>query len=387
MPTIGDLVVAANDISNNKILRFDTRQVPAHSNLEHNEAADRKAKEMADCNDPPEKLHIESEPTLIFRDNLPLGCYPGKYIKQRFLQRNFESTAERITKLWNIQSHTLIRRTANLVHRISRKNPLDSSKCDEHKFRILNLHKMLPTLDTLVSWKKAEVDTCQRCNISTETHDHLWNCNKTESLMPDLKVQMMQTLNEPSQNKKAPKATDIIINAIFDILEINHPAFLDSLTAKGIYTDSLIARSISHPNISLNQRHWLDTGLAAWLHVFYKLVYKPRCRLAWSLSHDYADSSSESSSSQHETLILTPTDRDIPDTPVNLKQRVRTPTPTHFHRKRLRVITPTRSTQLIQINLDTMARHRTKRESGAELTVQRVIRARQKKPPDKIEGE
>lgn len=53
--------------------------------------------------------------------------------------------------------------------------------CQRRAHRIKKLHGMLPTLDYMRRWKPNlyPSDICRRCNRTTETLDHLWDCRTT----------------------------------------------------------------------------------------------------------------------------------------------------------------------------------------------------------------
>jgi hypothetical protein len=272
-------------------VRFDT---DSHT---HNDTADKAAKDAAFNATIISNIRLDKitdtskEFTFLYSGTQHIDTYPSTYIKNNSQIIAKNQTQESLDKKYptTIINHSA---TAKITQKfLATKTKLDGSHSKESGFRLKLINKLLYTLDKLKLIGYVQDDTCRRCGTTTETFDHIFECEKTKDLMPQLlhalPIKAKEIAELGHSYKKLIKDNnldpDIPWTHIIQIMEFNHPDFLNSPLARGIITQILIDKTDSelkhykHPQ-SIKSL-WRTTISSAWLSLLQEHIWIPRTKI------------------------------------------------------------------------------------------------------------
>jgi ribonuclease HI len=281
---------------------FTTRPNFTHVRLDtdihtHNDTVDKAAKDAAlnatlISNIRLDKITDSSkEFTFLYSGTQHIDLYPSTYIKNNSQIIAKNQTQESLDKKYptTIINHSA---TAKITQKfLATKTKLDGSHSKESGFRLKLINKLLYTLDKLKLIGYVQDDTCRRCGTTTETFDHIFECEKTKDIMP----QLLHTLTIKAKEiaelghsyKKLIKDNnldpDIPWTHIIQIMGFHQPDFLNSPLARGIITQTLIDKTDSELKLYKQPQSikalWRATISSAWLNLLQEHIWIPRTKI------------------------------------------------------------------------------------------------------------
>ena len=234
-------------------------------------------------------------PYILYSKGEARGSYVSDVIKSEHKETNKQEINQRITARWGPRAnHSLIntRVTKKGTNQgMKPNNHLDGSKYKEQSWRIKLLTGTVPVKSLITSWDKYShlSKTCDRCNAADETAQHLMNCEKTKEKLEDLKDLAVKIMIEKKQTQHDYKNLKEVKEPapphyLLSILGINDGNFLDSPTAQGIITETLLEKFKTRiPNRELPKNtiltDWILWALDGWLSAAYILIWKDRNKI------------------------------------------------------------------------------------------------------------
>jgi ribonuclease HI len=233
--------------------------------------------------------------TYLHENNQIIQMYPAARLKFRFrsTQRNqliesLDKHNDEYTRTNSNLSKINIKQTLNICTTRKQKQAyLNASDIRELKFRINLLIRKTPTKDIMFKQKAPDIidDLCPRCNIKTETIEHLLSCKTTTNEYTKLIKHTKEITN--NQYQKHPQKLQIQenISQIFKKLQFNKfhfKSFTNSSLAFGRITNEH-TNLLSYCNSLEPKINYLQTILDAWLTTFYKLIWVERCHILYDI--------------------------------------------------------------------------------------------------------